>query len=102
MKVLKIKVAFGTDITEDTPIRDIDNGYHFKFIGYVEDENGRKGAKFVAEGSEGYDFNYKDEGFTLFPGDIYKGGWSYEECYGPTDWEEVFESYQVQLVEVEE
>ena len=102
MKVLKLKVEVDGDITEDTPIRDIDAGYHFNFVEYVEDENGRKGAKFIAEGSKGYDFEYDDEEVTLFPGDIYNGSWSYEEIEGPSEWEEVFKCYQVQLVEVEE
>ena len=103
MKVLKTRYSIRHDLKGDEPLNDVTSGgSYFHFREYVTDEKGRKGAKFVAEGSSGYDFNYPDEEFTLFPGDIYHGGWSYEEIDGPTDWEEVFIPYTVQLVEVDE
>ena len=102
MKVLKIRYCIRRDLTDDEPLADITSGFHFRFLEYVTDENGRQGAKFVAEGSSGYDFSYKDEEFILFPGDIYKGIWSYESGDGPSDWEEVSIPYTVQLVEADE
>ena len=102
MKVLKMKFSYGKPIDEDTPIRDLDAGTHFYFKGYVEDEKGRKGAKFIEEGSSGYDFNYPDTEVILYPGDTYTGSWSYTECDGPSEWEEVMICYYVELVEVDE
>jgi len=102
MKVLKMRFSYGKPLSESSRIVDLDSGSHFYFREFVEDETGRKGAKFLAEGSSGYDFDYKDEEVTLFPGDIYKGSWSYTECEGPTEWEEVMTCYEVQLIEVEE
>jgi len=102
MKALKMRYSLNKDLTDDEPLVELAQGFHFHFLEYVTDDKGRQGARFLAEGSSGYDFNYKDEEFTLFPGDVYKGIWSYERGDGPTEWEEVSLLYTVQLVEVEE
>lgn len=103
MKVLKIQIAYDDrHVTDETPVSEIDSGYYFHFLEYVTDENGRKGAKFVADGSSGYDFHYEAEEFTLFPGDVYRGSWSYTDIVGPSEWDEVMNCYEVKLVEVEE
>lgn len=102
MKVLKMRYAINRPLTGEEPLVSLTEGCYFSFLEYVTDKNGRQGAKFLAHGSSGYDFHYDEEEFTLFPGDTYKGIWSYEECEGPTDWEEVSFCYTVQLVEVEE
>ena len=103
MKVLKIQVAYGDHHVKDaTPLTDVTTGFYFHFLEFVTDEKGRKGAKFIADGSSGYDFHYPSEEFTLFPGDVYKGSWSYTDIVGPTEWEEVTNFYEVRLVETEE
>ena len=100
--MLKIRFCINRDLCEDDPLVDITQGFYFGFREYVTDESGRHGAKFLAYGSEGYDFKYESEEFTLFPGDIYKGIWSTEEEDGPTDWYEKSYCYTVQLVETED
>ena len=102
MKTLKIRYTINEPLTGDEPLVPLSEGFHFSFIEYVTDDKGRRGAKFIAYGSSGYDFNYKDEEFILFPGEVYKGIWSVEEGDGPTDWEEVSYCYTVQLAETEE
>ena len=102
MKKLMIRYSVNAPLTGEEPLLEIDDGFHFHFLEFVTDEKGRQGAKFLAHGSSGYDFEYEDEEFTLFPGDVYKGIWSYEESDGPTDWDEASFSYSVQLVETEE
>ena len=103
MKVLKVRYSIRREPTEADELVDVTSGgFHFHFREYVTDEKGRRGVKFLAEGSSGYDFHYADEEFILFPGDVYQGSWSYEEGDGPSDWDEVFVPYAVQLVEVDE
>ena len=102
MSVLKMRCSYGCDITGNEPLKNVGSDVYFKFLEYVTDEKGRQGAKFLAYGSEGYDFKYDAEEFVLFPGDIYRGIWSTEEICGPTDWEEESHPYQVQLVEADE
>ena len=97
-----IRYSINEELTGNEPLCDLNDGFHFSFREFVTDENGRQGAKFLAHGSSGYDFKYDAEEFILFPNDIYKGIWSYEECEGPSDWEEVSFCYTVQLVEIEE
>ena len=92
-----MRVAIKKAITEALSLRERIEGYRFHFVSYVTDEKGRQDAKFIDEESSGYDFDYKDEEFILFPGDEYCGGWSYTECEGPTEWEEIFISYRVRL-----
>ena len=102
MKALKMRFSVNKPLTGEEPLLDLTDGYYFRFIEYVTDDKGRRGAKFLAEGSSGYDFKYEEEEFILFPGDTYKGIWSYEEVEGPSDWEEVSYCYTVQLVEADE
>ena len=100
--MLKIRYCVNRDLTEEEPLVDLTQGFHFSFREYVTDKSGRQGAKFIAYGSSGYDFKYDDEEFILFPGDVYKGIWSTEEEDGPTDWYEKSYCYTVQLVETED
>ena len=102
MKKLMMRYSINKLLKGDEPLLELTDGFHFHFLEFVTDEKGRKGAKFLAHGSEGYDFEYDDEEFTLFPGDIYKGIWSTEEEDGPTDWYEKSYCYTVQLVETED
>ena len=102
MKTLKIRYCLNRELTDDDEPVEITQSFHFHFREYVTDDNGRRGAKFLAEGSSGYDFRYEDEEFILFPGDTYHGLWSYESGDGPSDWEEVSICYTVQLVETDE
>ena len=102
MKKLMMRYSVNQPLSKEIPLCNLTDGAYFSFLEYVTDDKGRLGAKFLAEGSSGYDFKYDDEEFVLFPGDVYDGIWSYEECEGPTDWEEVSTCYHVEVVETEE